>query len=426
MPATLAPLRLPAFRLLLAGRTVGAVGNAFAPIALAFAVLDLTGSARDLGLVVGTRMLVNVLFVLFGGALADRLPKNLLMVGSGIAAAVTQGAVAALVLTGSATVPLLIGLSAINGMVSALSMPASWAIVPQLVPEDMRQQANALGRLLFNGAAVIGAPLGGIVVAAVGPGWGIAVDAATFLLSALIFAFLRIPARALVRTPAAGPTPVVRARSSILTDLREGWSAFSSRTWLWVVVAGFCVLNAAWSGALFVLGPVIADDTIGRQAWGFVLAAETAGMILGAVVAMRLRLRRLLLFGVVCTAFLILPVLGLGLYPHLGLLLAASFAAGVALEQFGIAWETTMQEHVPGDKLARVYSYDMVGSWVAIPIGQVAIGPIAETAGADRTMVGAAVLMLVAVVGMLSSREVRHLRHKLPERATTPVEESLA
>jgi MFS family permease len=191
-------------------------------------------------------------------------------------------------------------------------------------------------------------------------------------------------------------------------------------------VAGFCVLNAAWSGALFVLGPVIADDTIGRQAWGFVLAAETAGMILGAVVAMRLRLRRLLLFGVVCTAFLILPVLGLGLYPHLGLLLAASFAAGVALEQFGIAWETTMQEHVPGDKLARVYSYDMVGSWVAIPIGQVAIGPIAETAGADRTMVGAAVLMLIAVVGMLSSREVRHLRHKLPERATTPVEESLA
>jgi MFS family permease len=427
MRETLAPLRLPAFRLLLAGRTVSALGNAFAPIALAFAVLDLTGSAGALGLVVGARTLVNVLFLLFGGALADRMPKTVLMVGSSIAAAVTQGAVAALVLTGSATVPLLIALSGVNGMVSALAMPASSAIVPQLVPEDMRQQANALGRMLFNAAAVIGAPVGGLVVAAVGPGWGIAVDAATFLLAGLCFAFVRVPAP--VPAAGAGPrpesvtTPVVQAKSTIFTDLRVGWSAFISRTWLWVVVAGFCVLNAAWSGALYVLGPVIADDTIGRQAWGFVLAAETSGMILGAVVAMRIRMHRLLLFGVVCTAFEVLPVLGLGLYPHLGLLLAGGFIAGLALEQFAVAWETTMQEHVPADKLARVYSYDMVGSFLAIPIGQAAVGPIADAVGVERTMIGAAVLMLLAVVGMLSSRDVRHLRHKLPERGTTPMEE---
>jgi MFS family permease len=215
----------------------------------------------------------------------------------------------------------------------------------------------------------------------------------------------------------------VQARSSILTDLRVGWSEFISRTWLWVVVAGFCVLNAAWSGAIFVLGPVVADDTIGRQAWGFVLAAETTGMILGAVVAMRLQVRRLLLFGVLCTAFETLPVLGLGLYPHLGLLLAAAFVAGLALEQFVVGWETTMQEHVPGDKLARVYSYDMVGSFVAIPIGQAAVGPIADAIGAEQTMIGAAVLMLLAVVGMVCSRDVRHLRHELPERDKVLMEE---
>jgi MFS family permease len=427
MRETLAPLRLPAFRLLLTGRTISALGNAFAPIALAFAVLDLTGSAGALGLVVGSRTLVNVLFLLFGGALADRMPKTVLMVGSSLAAAVTQGAVAALVLSGSATVPLLIALSAVNGMVSALSMPASAAIVPQLVPAEMRQQANALGRMLFNGAAVIGAPVGGVVVAAVGPGWGIAVDAATFLLSGLCFALVRIPAP--VRAAGTGTelesvaSPVVQARSTIFADLRVGWSAFISRTWLWVVVAGFCVLNAAWSGSLFVLGPVIADDTIGRQAWGFVLAADTVGMILGAIVAMRIRLHRLLLFGVVCTAFETLPVLSLGLYPHLGLLLAAAFVAGLAIEQFAVAWETTMQEHIPADKLARVYSYDMVGSFLAIPIGQAAVGPIADAVGVERTMIGAAVLMLIAVVGMLSSRDVRHLRHELPQRAGTPVEE---
>jgi MFS family permease len=423
---TLAPLRLPGFRLLLAGRTISALGNAFAPIALAFAVLDLTGKAADLGLVVGARTLVNVLFLLFGGVLADRLPKNLLMVGSSVAAAVTQGAVAALILTDTATVPILIALSAANGMVAALSQPASAAIVPQLVPEDLRQQANGLSRMLFNTAAVLGAPLGGLAVAAVGPGWGIAVDALTFLLAGLCFLLVRIPPP----VPAAdGPelesvtAPVVQARQNVFTDLREGWSAFASRTWLWVVVAGFCVLNAAWSGALFVLGPVVADDTIGRQAWGFVLGAETAGMIIGALAAMRLRLRRLLAFGVICTAFETLPLLGLGLYPHLGLLLAAAFVAGLAVEQFAIAWETTMQEHVPGDKLARVYSYDMVGSFVAIPVGQVAVGPIADAIGVQRTMLGAAGLMFLAVLAMLSSRDVRHLRHRLPSTDPTPMEE---
>ncbi|MEU8613941.1 MFS transporter, partial [Actinoplanes sp. NPDC048791] len=189
----LAPLRHAPFRFLLAGRTINSIGNAVAPVALAFAVLDLTGSPSDLGLVVGTRVSVNVLFVLFGGALADRMPKHHLMVGASIAAAVTQAAVAALVLSGAATIPWLIALSAVNGMVSALALPASSSIVPQLIPEEIRQQANALNRLFFNGAFIVGAPLGGILVAGVGPGWGIAVDAAAFALSAIAFALLRIP-----------------------------------------------------------------------------------------------------------------------------------------------------------------------------------------------------------------------------------------
>ncbi len=427
---TLAPLRLRPYRYWLAGRSVNALGNAFAPIALAFAVLDLTGSATDLGLVVGIRMLVNVLFLLFGGALADRMPKHLLMVGAAVAAGVSQAAVAALVLTGTATIPLLVGLAAVNGMVGALSMPASSAIVPQLVPEDLRQQANAVGRLFFNAAAVVGAPVGGIVVAAAGPGVGIAVDAGAFLLSAALFALIRLP------RPGAGPaaattgpglesviTPVAQARGSIVTDLRTGWSAFASRTWLWAVVAGFCVVNLAVSGGFQVLGPVVADDTIGRQSWGFVLAAQTAGMIVGAVVAMRLRLRRLLLVGVVCTAVESVPLFVLGIRPHLGLMLAAGFVAGLALEQFGIAWETTMQEHVPADKLARVYSYDMVGSFVAIPIGQILAGPVSEAVGLRAALVGSGVLILLAVAGMLASRDVRRLPHKLPERPKSPMEE---
>jgi MFS family permease len=417
----LAPLRYIPYRCLIAGRTVNALGNSFAPIALAFAVLDLTGSATDLGLVVGARTLVNVLFLLFGGVLADRLPKHLLMVGSSIAAAITQALVAALVLSHAATIPLLIALAAVNGMVAALALPASAAILPLTVPSDVRQQANALNRLSLNGAAIIGAPLAGVVVAAAGPGVGIVVDAVTFAVSALCF----LPLRAV-----APPRSDRPSESNILTDLRTGWSEFRSRTWLWVVVAGFCVINAAWGGGLFVLGPVVADDTVGRRAWGFVLAAQTAGMIVGALIALRLRLHRLLFFGVACCLLMGLPVLFLGIYPHLWALMIGALVSGLMLEQFGIAWETTMQEHVPVDKLARVYSYDMVGSFVAIPAGEVAIGPISHAAGARPTLVGAAVLTVLAALGMLVSRAVRTLRHELPERApksaSEPVGESVA
>lgn len=421
---TFAPLRYAPFRFLLAGRTVNALGNAVAPIALAFAVLDLTGSPRDLGLVVGVRTLANVVFLLFGGVLADRLPRHLLMVVTSLAAAATQAAIAATVLTGTATVSVLVALSACNGVFGALALPASSAIVPQTVPKDILQQANALNRLLFNTTAIVGASAGGVLVATIGPGWGIAVDAATFALAAVFFGLVRVAPLDTAAAELGGPAAAQPARSNILVDLRTGWTEFISRTWLWVVVAGFCVVNACLSGGLFVLGPVIADDTIGRQSWGLVLSAETVGMILGALVAMRLKIRRLLLFGVVCTAVEMLPLLALGIAPVLGVLLAAAFLTGLAIEQFGIAWETTMQEHVPADKLARVYSYDMVGSFLAMPVGQVVAGPIAEAIGAERTLIGAAALVGIAVLGMLASRDVRHLEHRLPAPAKPVVEQS--
>ena len=179
-------------------------------------------------------------------------------------------------------------------------------------------------------------------------------------------------------------------------------------------MAGFAVTNAALAGGLNVLGPIVADDTIGRAAWGLVLAIETVGMVVGGIVALKLRIRRFLLYGVVCCFGDVLLLGALGLTPHIGALLLCGFLAGFAIEQFAVAWETTMQEHVPADKLARVYSYDMLGSFVAIPLGQVVAGPLAERYGASATLVGAAVLCLLAVVGMLCSRDVRRIEHTLP------------
>ncbi|BCJ74189.1 MFS transporter [Catellatospora sp. IY07-71] len=405
----LTPLRHAAFRYLLTGRIVGMLGNAVAPIALAFAVLDLTDSAVDLGLVVGARSLANVLFVLFGGVLADRLPRHLVMVGSGVLAALTQGAVAVLVLTGTATIPLLMALGVVNGIVSALSLPAAAAMLPQTVPADLIQPANALTRLGSNAAMIAGAALGGALVATVGPGWGLAADAATFAVGALAFARVRV---ADVRDRTA-------PRAGTLHELRVGWTEFASRSWVWSVVLAFTFLNAAHQGGMSVLGPTVANDTVGRSGWGTVLAVQTAGMVAGALLALRLRLRRPLLVGCVCMFGFALPIVALAEHPTLPVLLVSGFLCGVAIEQFAIAWDSSLQRHVPADRLARVYSYDMLGSFLAIPVGQVAAGPLAEWIGTQNALRCAAGVMVLAVLGMLANRGVRTLRADTPVASPT-------
>jgi MFS family permease len=404
---SLAPLRHRPFRFLVCARFVTMAGNALAPIALAFAVLDLTGSATDLGLVVGARSVANVALLLFGGVLADRAPRNLVLVASSIAAMATQAAVAAVVLTGTANLGLLMALSAVNGAAAAFAFPASAALIAQTVPADLLQSANAINRLGVNAAMIGGAALGGILVAAVGPGWGIAIDAASFGVAAALYALIRVPA---VRLGAQARRP------NPLTDLREGWSEFVSRSWVPTVVVGFCIFNAAEVGALTVIGPVVADETIGRRMWGVFLAAETAGMLAGVLVAMRLRTRRLLLTGVVCTLGGSLWLFALALLPVPALLLPAAFLTGVAMEQFGVAWDVALQRHIPAERLARVYSYDAVGSFLAIPVGQVVAGPLADRVGGRAALLGAAGLIVLAVLGMLANPSVRRLRSEAAPR----------
>lgn len=284
------PLTWPAFRWLVAARTTSLLGNSVAPVALAFAVLDLTGRAVDVGLVVAARSLANVLLLLFGGVLADRLPRQLLLVGSSLAAAATQAAVAGLVLSGEATVPTLAVLSAVNGAVAAVAFPAAAALTPQTVPPALLQPANALLRLGTNTSAIGGATAGGLLIAAAGPGYGLAVDAATYALAAGLFSRIRLTGRV---APAAS--------SSVLVDLRDGWAEFTARRWTWVVVAQFTVVNAAFLGTTAVLGPVVADQSVGRAAYGLVLAAQTAGLLLGGLVALRWQPDRPLRAGVALT-----------------------------------------------------------------------------------------------------------------------------
>ncbi|RBM16535.1 MFS transporter [Prauserella sp. PE36] len=396
-----APLRHPDFRALLAGRTAAEFGNAIAPVALAFTVLDLTGSLVDLGLVVAARSLANVALLLLGGVLADRLPRGVILQGTELAAFLTQGLIALSVLSGFASIPLLVVVGAANGAVAAISLPAAASLTPQTVPPELLTPANALVRMAVNTGRVAGAALGGVLVAAAGSGWAIAVNACVFLAAALAYHAVRVRG------------PVRTERQSPLAELAAGWREFTARRWVWLVVVQFMVVNAVISGCVVVLGPAIADDTIGRAAWGFVLAAHTAGAFVGGVLVARWQPRRALRVGVAVTMLDAVPLVLLAELPQVVPLLLAMFVAGVATEQFVVAWDVSLQENIPEDRLARVYSYDMLGSFVALPVGEVAAGPLAARFGVEATVLGGAAVLTVVTLLTLLSGEIRGLERKL-------------
>ncbi|NYE37791.1 MFS family permease [Nocardioides cavernae] len=394
----LAPLRNRSFAWYFASRFVNTLGSMMASIALAFAVLDITDSPVALGQVLAARTIPMIALLLYGGVIADRLPRTLVLQVSNIGSAVSQGAIAALVLSGHAEIWMLVVLSVVQGAVSGVSFPAMASVLPQLVPREQLQPANALVSLTRNGMMVLGPTAGALLVVTVGSGWALAVDAATWLVSALLLLPVRVPPKEAAGEPA-----------DTIRELREGWTFFWATPWLWRVVVGFGGLNLIHAGAWFTLGPAIADDTIGRQGWGFVLSAEAAGLLITTVVLLRVRLERPLLLGMLGMALMAPPMLLLGVSPHLVGLVVAAFVAGVGTEVFGMGWNLAMQENIDDSMLSRAYSYDALGSFVALPVGQLTFGPLAAAFGFEEVLVVAAVVYVVICALVLCSRSVRTL-----------------
>ncbi|WP_086785798.1 MFS transporter [Streptomyces caniscabiei] len=404
MSAALAPLRHRPFRHLFIGTTANLLGSGVAPIALAFAVLDATGSVGSLGLVVGAHSLTSICFLLYGGVLADRLPRGPLLVGSSVVCGVSQAVIAALVLTHNAAIPLLMVLAAVSGASGSCYQPAAQALLPQTVPAESRRAALALSRIAGSSAVVAGASLGGVLVAAIGPGWGLAVDALSFALAATCFA--------LVRVRAAPPAP----SHGVVHELRVGWKEFTSRSWVWVIVVAFCFLNAGLTASFTVLGPAVADSTeIGRSGWGLILAAGSLGAVAGGVLSLRWRPRRAILVGCALMGLTATIPLLLALAPYTWLLVVANFVAGVGGEQAGVAWYSTLNEQIPEDRLARVYAYDDLGSYLALPLAQFAAGPAVLLLGLQATLYAAAALVLLATLAMVATPSIRALAPKTAE-----------
>ena len=375
------------YRLLFTATTITTLGDAVATIALTFAVLrTLHGSAMQLGIVVAARLAASSVVLLGGGALSDRLPRNLVIVGASLVQGLAQTVTAALLLSGHATVALLVVFQVLYGAGDGFVLPAEVGLIPQTVSPERLQQANALQGLTRNVVFVVGPTIGATLVVAGTPGLAIAVDAASFFVAAIVLQRIRIPRRA------------AEATAGYLHELREGWREFSSRTWLWSTVLVFGIGNIFfmfWG----VLGPTVLREH--PLSWSLISGAGAAGAIVGGLVAIRYRPTRPLVACVVIPIPFAFRFVALALDAPIWLVALASFCGGVGIAVHLALWFTVFQREVPEHAQSRVSSYDALGSFVLNPIGTAMAGPIALAIGTESALLFAAGAIVVCNLGML-------------------------
>ena len=416
--------RLPAslredgpFRLLFWGQALSVVGDRITPVAIAFAVLGL-GSATDLGLVMAAGGIPFALFALAGGVWADRVGRRKVMLASDVVRAASQTATALLLLTGTAEVWMLAVLAFVYGTAAAVFMPALMGLIPQTVSPARLQEANGLLALTRSIAGVAGPALAGVLVVAAGSGEAIAVDAATFAVSALCLARMR---------PRAEPVPVEAPGEPerFLAGLRDGWHEVRSRTWLMWGLIAMSVYHVFVLPAVFVLGPALADRQLdGASSWAAIVACFGIGGVLGNVVALRIPLRRpvfiaaLALVGASTQAAIIGS--GLGTFG----ISALELLAGVCVALFFTLWDLSIQEQIPRHAVSRVSAYDFSVSMGLMPLGMAVCGPIADAVGLQATLLGMSAIGLAGALAWLAQPSVRRLRRPVAVAPDEPIRDA--
>lgn len=386
------------FRLLWIGRTTSALGDALMPVTLAFSVLSTGGSAADIGLVIAATMVARMALLLVGGALADRLPRRLLLGGSDLFSCAVQVAAGVMLLTGHGSVTLLLGTAVCYGAASAVTKPAVAGLVPQTVSREKLQQANSLMELSRGAAQVMGPGLAGVAVALASPGWVYLLDAVTFLVSAVT----------LVLLPLAPMRPT--ERTHIVKEIATGWSEVVRRPWYWVTLCGHAIWNVG-SSAFTVLGPVvIARQAGGAANWGLVAASMATGALLGAAVTMRYRPRRPLVAAHLALLLTALQLAALTGPSPTVVIMAAALAGAAGVSFLNSLWTTAVQKLIPEEVLSRVVSYDWLISFTVAPLGYAAVGPLSEAIGTTRTLGIALAFAAAGVVTVLLVPRIRQLR----------------
>jgi MFS family permease len=386
------------FRLFFTGQYVSLIGDAITPFALAWAVLDLTGSATDFGLVIAAKTAPLVIFLLVGGVFADRLPRRAVMLSADAIRMCIQGATAALLLTHNAHLWELIVLQALAGTATAFFNPASTGLTPMTVSAAHLQEANAL-RGMSQASTIFFAPaLAGLLIVTIGPGYALAIDAVSFGVSAFYLARLHLPAH--INLPP----------QSFLHDLLDGWREFVARTWVWLIVVGASLGNMMSAVWLVLAVTYVKQGHGGAGAWTAILVVGGVGALIGGATALRIKPKRPLLVACLVIVPNASPMILLALHLPWETFVAASFLTGFGNMLFNTLWETALQQHVPAASLSRVSAYDWFGSLLCQPIGLALAGVAAGVIGMSETLWIAAGVSAASTAVLLATPSVRDLK----------------
>jgi MFS family permease len=394
------------FRLLLLGQGTSAVGDRLVFVALAIYVTDI-GTPSDVGLVLACHAVPLVGFLLVGGVWADRLPRHLVVVTTDLIRFALHALLAVLIFTGTVEIWHIAVIEACFGTAEAFFRPAVSGLVPQTVPEEEIQPARAALGTLETLAEFAGPALATALVLGIGPGYAFALDAATFLVSAAFLVRLQ---------PRERGEPALR--TTVLAELREGWTEVRSHTWIWVIVAAFSFALLTAFGPWMTLGPTVSIERYDTAAiYGVLVSAMGAGTIVGALIGFRWRpgrpMRTAMLLALPFPA--VFGAFAFGLPAPV--LLPIFVLAGTGIALFDVWWHTALAQRVPPHMLSRVTSYDWMGSLALLPIGYVLAGPLGEALGATEVLAAGGGLALAALALTFASREVRELRGAPPADA---------
>jgi MFS family permease len=355
------------------------------PVAIAFAVLGIGGTATSLGIVLLAGTAAGLASYQVAGVWADRLSRrNLMLIADLVRLAVEVG-VAVLLLTRNARIWELAVAAALLAVATAFEGPASTGLVAEIVTPERLQAANSLLSISNSGTSVVGPALSGLLVATAGPGWAFAVDAASFVGSAVFL--LSIPRR--------HREPIPR-QAHFLAELTAGWREVSSRPWAWSTLIGNAFSNMTFA-IFLVLGPVLALQRLGgAKGWGLVSSGMTVGTLIGGLIAMWYRARRPVAFGMWMTALTAIPLLAFAARLPLYLVVAASVIGMSGVLVLNTNWATAIQQVVPNEMLSRFRSYDYLLAFVAMPVGYAIAGPLQSAFGADRVLLACAAIAMLA------------------------------
>lgn len=394
-----AVLRRAQFRRIFLARSFSTLGDNVAPIAAAFAVLDATNSAVALGVVLAARLVPLAALSLFAGAWADRLPRRPIMVASDLIRMFTQGGFALLLLLPVPPIWAIVALQAVNGSATAFFQPAASGLVQEAVPASERQSANALLSGTNSISSIAGPAIAAVLVALAGNAWALGVNALTFGLSAIFLASVVVPPR------------VLEPRSGLIREIGDGIREVISRRWIGIEILSFSVFQLFALAAYGVLGPLVSQrEYEGATTWALVTGLAGVGAILGDLFAIRWRPQRPLVASNLIMVGSLPLLVGLALVAPLAVLLGAGFLWGFVMSVSNTLWFTTLQRHVPPNRMARVASLDWMGSIILRPVGVALLPLVAATTGTAVVLVAVAIVTAVGVVAVAAVPSVARVR----------------